>query len=357
MKKVTAILAAVIMIFAVFAGAVSAVDWPDDFYAYSFDWYAYAGAFLSQSGHCEDIVANETPIYELHADPNADIVGFYGWAALKDTTIKTFGIKLNGGDMIDSPLSRIQNAGLDRTAELNAAGIPNGEGFWLVFNYSALGEGKHHVTFYAIDANDNAHEMFGYDFIASERAPVMWLCDPAGAAGPGYWNNGPFVEGRELTATFTAPAAFEGICIGIYANPSGATFELSLLDSAGKVLETLEHTQAGDGAPSFMFSKTYQPGTYTLRIVSKSTQDGENGWLVIGTGAANEIPVTFGGDMNPGGNLPGLQAFLLGALTYTEEDPGDQPDEPSPTSDAAIIAIAALGCIALAGAVVAKKIR
>ena len=354
MKKITAILVAVVMIAGILAGVVNAA-WPDDFFGYSFDWYAYAGAFLWTGGNCDAIVTNEMPYYELHADSNADIVGFYGWAALKDTTIKTYGIKLDGGDMIDSPLSRIQDAGLDRTAELNGANIPNGEGFWLVFNYSGLGQGKHHVTFYAIDANDNAHEMFGYDFVASTREPATWLCDPTGTAGPGYWNNGPFVEGRELTATFTTPAAFDGVCIGIYANPSGATFELSLLDASGKVLETMEHTQAGDGAPTFTFSKKYQPGTYTLRIVSKSTQDGENGWLVIGTGPANDIAITFGGDMNPGGNQPGLQAFLTGAFTYEEasEQPGSNPH----SGDAAIIAIAAVGCIALAGVVIAKKVR
>ncbi len=39
-----------------------------------------------------------------------------------------------------------------------------------------------------------------------------------------------------------------------------------------------------------------------------------------------------------------------------DENPGD-PVEPSPTSDAAIIAIAAVGCVALAGAVVAKKVK
>ena len=39
------------------------------------------------------------------------------------------------------------------------------------------------------------------------------------------------------------------------------------------------------------------------------------------------------------------------------EQPGEQPGEPAPTSDAAVIAIASLGCIALAGVVVAKKAR
>ncbi len=39
------------------------------------------------------------------------------------------------------------------------------------------------------------------------------------------------------------------------------------------------------------------------------------------------------------------------------EQPGEQPGEPAPTSDAAIIAIAAVGCIALAVAVVAKKVK
>ena len=48
------------------------------------------------------------------------------------------------------------------------------------------------------------------------------------------------------------------------------------------------------------------------------------------------------------------------AFTFTQEleaaAPSD-PGEPAPTSDAAIIAIAAVGCIALAGVVVAKKVK
>ncbi len=40
----------------------------------------------------------------------------------------------------------------------------------------------------------------------------------------------------------------------------------------------------------------------------------------------------------------------------SSEQPSD-PGEPAPTSDAAIIAIAAVGCIALAGVVVAKKVK
>ena len=49
----------------------------------------------------------------------------------------------------------------------------------------------------------------------------------------------------------------------------------------------------------------------------------------------------------------------LGVFTLTVEGEiqGEEPSEPSPTSDAAIIAIAAVGCVALAGVVVAKKAK
>ena len=40
-----------------------------------------------------------------------------------------------------------------------------------------------------------------------------------------------------------------------------------------------------------------------------------------------------------------------------EGAPAEQPGEPAPTGDVAIIAIAAVGCVALAGVVVAKKVK
>ena len=47
----------------------------------------------------------------------------------------------------------------------------------------------------------------------------------------------------------------------------------------------------------------------------------------------------------------------IATFAFTQQLEAAAPVEPSPTGDAAIIAIAAVGCIALAGVVVAKKVR
>ncbi len=136
----------------------------------SWDWYAYAGTFVTQTGHAEVLVTDEKQTYELHADPAADIVGFYGWAALMDQKITTFQIKLDKGDLVESPLARVQNAALDRTAELANAGIPNGEAFWLVFYYNGLSAGDHTVYFYATGEDGVNYQLFAYTFTVAAAA-------------------------------------------------------------------------------------------------------------------------------------------------------------------------------------------
>ena len=364
MKKIISIiLVAVLMSAAVFTVASNAMD--EGLFNFSADWYAYAGAFLSQAGHCDELVKNNMPQYDRHADPNADIVGFYGWAALKEGKIKTFGVKLDNGAMIDSPLARIQNAGLDRTAELEAAGIVNGEAYWTVFYYNELAVGKHNAAFYAIGEDDKAYEIFNYDFMVVERDPDQWLCDPSGGASTGWWMH-PFADQAwEFTATFTTPYSFNCFCALFYANgDEGATVNISLLDENGNELETQQYTQIGDSSPTLNFSKAYPAGTYTFRITS--TDKGAH--FVMGSGAPGELEVTIGGNCNTNDNTMGAPCmFLVGASKAAEapiedptEDPGTtEPTQPSnpDTADASVIAIVAVACVALAGVAVAKKFR
>jgi hypothetical protein len=366
MKKLTAIVLSVILIATgVLCITTNAMD--EHFANYSADWYAYAGSVLWNQGNSDTIVRENPQTYEIHAGaPAADIVGFYGWAALKEGKIKTFGIKLDGGEMIDSPLSRLQDAALDRTAELEGAGIVNGEGFWLVFYYTDLGIGTHNAAFYAIGENDEAYEIFNYDFTVIEKYPDQWLCDSTATASvaPGLWCY-PFVEGATCSLTFDAVNPFAGICIMMYANPDGADVEVSLLDKDGKELEKLSRTQKGDDAPTLVFSKSYDAGTYTIKFttVSNATADG---WFVIGTADPSSTDVAVSGEFTTNENTrAGILAFLVGAVktdngsTSEPSDPGE-PSAPATnpdTADAAVIAIAAVACIALAGVVIAKKVK
>lgn len=368
MKKITALLIAVIMIAAVFAGTTSAFKddvMPDGFHWVSVDWYAYAGSFLSQAGHCEDLVRDNPQTYDLFSDPNADVVGFYGWAALTEGEIKSYAYSLDNGARVESPLSRLQDASLDRTAELQNAGITNGEGFWIVYNYSSLKAGKHNAAFYAIDASGQEHLMFSYDFNVVERYPDQWFCSTGNTdVTPGYWSY-PLAEGHEFTLTFPSAYTFGGFCIFFYANPEGSTVDISLLDKDGKELETFRHTQIDNGALTHNFSKAYGPGTYTLRIVSVS-HSGETGWFVVGSKAAGEMQTTIGGNFTTNDQtLPAVFGFLIGAAKEqpAEEEPGTDPTpgttEPTNphTADASVVAIAAVACAALAGAFIVKKVR
>ena len=137
----------------------------------SWDWYAYAGAFVSTAGSVDKMVVETPQTYDLHdGAPASDVVGFYGWAALKEGKIAKFAYKIDKGDMVDSPLARLQDAGLDRTAELTNAGIVNGEAFWLVFYYTGLSAGQHTVTFYAIGEDEAVHQLFAYSFTVAAAA-------------------------------------------------------------------------------------------------------------------------------------------------------------------------------------------
>lgn len=288
-------------------------------FGYSADWYAYAGAFLSQSGNCDKLVKENLQTYELHSDPNSDIVGFYGWAALNNSKITTFGIKIDGGEMIDSPLARIQNAGLDRTAELANAGIVNGEAFWTVFFYTSAGAGKHNVAIYAIDELGGEHELFNYDYEAVSVDPVQWLCDTTNTEVllPGLWAF-PATPGQYCTLTFKSAYTFNGFCMMIYGNPEGTVADVSLLDKYGTELEKQQFTQVGDAAPTIVFSKAYPEGTYTLKFTIVSGA-GETNWFVIGTGDPNPaMPVTVGGNFATNENTrAGIYAFLTGAPHIT----------------------------------------
>ena len=379
MKKLTSIVLAVILIAsAALCITVNAAD--DHFSGYSADWYAYAGAFLSQAGHCDELVNNELQTYDMHdGAPAADIVGFYGWAALKEGKIKTFGIKLDGGAMIDSPLSRLQNAALDRTAELNAAGIVNGEGFWLVFYYTDLGPGTHNAAFYAISENDEAYEIFNYDF--KVNADGEWLCgaNPGASLNTGWWFNPvvPQPDDRYVNIEFTAKNAFSGVHGFYYCNyldadhgPANMTVELLKDD---KVVASGTAIGNANSWVDTDFGKNMEPGKYTLKYTCLEGEGENRSWFVIGAAVTGAGDTVVSGNVNMTDGVVYPAIMLIPAEEGQGGDPGttdpgtsdpgtsdpgtSDPDTTPPTADAAVIAIAAVACIALAGIVVAKKVR
>ncbi len=372
MKKITSVLLAMILVTSILSCiTISAKD--DTVDNYSADWYAYAGSILWNQGNSDTVVKENLQTYELHADKNADIVGFYGWAALKEGKIKSFGIKLDGGAMIESPLSRIQDAGLDRTAELAKANIVNGEGFWMVFSYTALGTGTHNAAFYAIGEDNSENKLFDYDFLVIEKDPDQWLCDnTSNVVMPGWWMTDTASHNIELK--FTTPYSFNGICTYFYT--AGAKLDISLLDGNGGELEKLPTYSAAEGVANLALSKAYKAGTYTIKIVPvELTPNNENiAYVVLATSMKlASLPVEVSGAFNtanpadvqqPEGANEAPFMFLIGAPKTAESDPGEQGGETQPTqptnpgtADASVIAIASLACVALAGVVIAKKIR
>ena len=213
-----------------------------------------------------------------------------------------------------------------------------------------------------VTRDGKGHELFNYDFTVIEKYPDQWLCNSAApdSVAPGLWSN-PLTAGQTCTLTFDATTSFSGFCMMFYANPEGATVDISLLDKNGKELEKLTHNQKGDGAPTLAFSKTYGPDTYTLKFVSVSAEKhidptaGEmDGWFVIGTADPGDTAVTVGGDYTTNEyTRAGILAFLVGAVKESNAGENNNPG----TADAAVIAIAAVACLALAGIVVAKKIK
>ena len=69
MKKITAILLAVVMIVCALAVSASAFKdnvFPEEFLWIATDQYAYAGAWLWAAGNSDDFVKDNPPAYELH---------------------------------------------------------------------------------------------------------------------------------------------------------------------------------------------------------------------------------------------------------------------------------------------------
>ena len=195
-----------------------------------------------------------------------------------------------------------------------------------------------------------------------EKDPDTWLCKAGGSVATGWWMH-PFTDQEwEASFTFTTPNAFDGFVSTLFANPEGATVKISVLDADGAVLDTVEHTQAGDGLATISFNKAFAPGKYTIRF--KSTDNGAH--FVVGSSEAGDIPVEVSGNCNTNENTLVAPIILLtGAVNpdagavpsdTTPDEITPEPENPA-TADAAVTAIAAVAITALAGVVISKKIK
>ena len=197
---------------------------------------------------------------------------------------------------------------------------------------------------------------------AGEKDPDTWLCKAGGSVATGWWMY-PFTDQEwEVNFTFASPNAFDGFISTLYANPEGATVKINVLDASGATLDTVEHTQAGDGLATISFSKAFAPGTYTIQF--KSTDNGAH--FVVGSSEAGDVPVEVSGNCNTNENT--LVAPIILLTGAVNPDAGDVPADTTPaeatpepvnpaTADAAVTAIAAVAVTALAGIVISKKIK
>lgn len=183
---------------------------------------------------------------------------------------------------------------------------------------------------------------------AASADPDTWLCKAGGSVATGWWMN-PFTgQDWDISFTFETPNAFDGFASTLFAPAAGATVKINVLDASGNVLDTVEHTQKGDGLATIKFNKAFAPGKYTIQFVN--TDSGE--YFVVGSSEAGDIAVEVTGNGVTNENTLAAPIILLtGAV-----NPGGQTTNPT-TADASVIAIAAVACVALAGVVIAKKVR
>lgn len=264
---------------------------------YSFDWYAKNGAFVAQTGNVDQFVNEGTGIVYLHC--GGDVVGFYGWAAIKNDTVSGFAYSLDGGELVSDPgfMSKTLGADFDRGAALEAAGIPNGEGFWITYNYTDYESGKHEITFYALSSNGTPLEMFSYEFSVYSVDDFTWLYNRAdNSYNTGYWigPNANYPTG-DIEITFEAPDAFDGVYTAFFADAlPGALVRIDLYDEDGKLLESLNQKFVHNDDGLVEFSKAYAAGTYTVDFCYIS----ETGHFVLGSGTPLDIEYSVAGDCN-----------------------------------------------------------
>ena len=208
----------------------------------------------------------------------------------------------------------------------------------------------------AIFASKNDAKAYGGNDLVFPKSPDeveqpaddhdQYLYKYGAGANPTVWVRGQGDKSEKVCdITFTADIKFSGIVATYYAvGGQDTVVKLQLLDKDGKELESADLTMNGDTPTGKTeFKKAYEPGEYTLRYTTGETGD----YFVIGTAKVGDAVTKI---VNNGNEASGVAPYIK--LTKAAEQ-GTNPG----TADAAVIAIAAVACVALAGVVVAKKVK
>ena len=276
----------------------------------------------------------------------------FGWHAASQKIVE-FGYRYGDDVTLGSPKADTEDA-------VVAAGssVAGDTGESVRFNIEVPAKTGEDVEVFAVVkyADGTVADIWRVVYSYGSSAPAepdadTWLCKAGGSVATGWWMN-PFTDQDwEINFKFTTPNAFDGFASTLFANPEGATVKISVLDASGAVLDTVEHTQMGDGLANIKFNKAFAPGTYTIQF--KSTDNGAH--FVVGSSEAGDIAVEVSGNGNTNENTLAAPIILLtGAVNPGGQSGGKTNPK---TADASVIAIAAVAVAALAGVVVAKKIK
>ena len=171
----------------------------------------------------------------------------------------------------------------------------------------------------------------------------------------GWWLH-TFDEGKCVEVVFTANGGFNGFATFIFASADpAAPVNVILLDGEGNELETVLHTAQGDNDYTIMFSKAYPAGNYSIKFVAAESNAGH--WVLASCNAIEGGATVVQHTSNTNGNtLAAPHIKLLGADVEEGGEAGGDAGEDAPeTADAAVVVIAMVAAVALAGAVVCKK--
>ena len=233
--------------------------------------------------------------------------------------------------------------------------------------------------------------------VSAEKDPDTRFCAEDYWTGWWIWPASNMLD--PIDVTFTTPNAFDGFTMSCFASNTANGFEqanvkITLSDADEKTLEETDieingdHNIAEAGFVEVSFKKAYAKGTYTITFELLSGD-----WFVLGSASASDgdYDVDVAGSANtdtreaPSIWLTGAEAPADGGEQGGEEQQGGQQGgeeqqggqqggeeqqggqqggeeqqggntNPN-TADASVIAIAAVAAVALAGVVIAKKIK
>lgn len=246
-------------------------------------------------------------------------IGLRGWAYIANSTIDSFGYRIDDGEPVCSASYTQDRADVYNNAFHVTADVANGFNIQNI-DVSDLDAGAHTVTVVVKAADDTYVDVVAVPFsVVGPDANTIFFADLATPGVVSGWWTGPAIGlplGATVDFTFTTDNAFDGLAVQLYAND--ATFNVNLLNENGIKIDTIESYLAVDAVPTYYFKKAYAPGTYTIQFEFVS-----GNYLVVSTGTASAYPVTVkaNGFISNGDTLPGFVAFLTGAINPGAPEP------------------------------------